>query len=108
MPRLALAECRLDRLSSGEQTGRACRKSAAVIASESFWQQDQHGCNRRKLVSSQSVCQPLGTNVTAVCRLPHAKAITGHKRPKLQNVDKIGALVWGTWGAKSRCVRWRV
>jgi hypothetical protein len=24
------------------------------------------------------VFQPLGTNVTAVCRLPHAKAITGH------------------------------
>jgi hypothetical protein len=23
------------------------------------------------------MCQPLGTNVTAVCRLPHAKAITG-------------------------------
>jgi hypothetical protein len=35
-----------------------------------------------------------------VCRLPHAKAITGHNRPKLQNVDEIGALVWR---AKSRC-----
>jgi hypothetical protein len=35
------------------------------------------------------VCQPFGTNVTAVCRLPHAKAITRHNRPKLQNVCKI-------------------
>jgi hypothetical protein len=46
----ALAEYRLDRLSSGDQTGRVCRKSAAVIASKSCWQRDQHGCNRRKQV----------------------------------------------------------
>jgi hypothetical protein len=50
MLRLALAEHRLDRLSSGEQTGHACRKSAAVIASQSCWQRKQHGCNQRKKV----------------------------------------------------------
>jgi hypothetical protein len=50
MPRLALAEYRLDRLSSREQTGRVCRKSAAVIASQSCWQRDQHDCNQRKKV----------------------------------------------------------
>jgi hypothetical protein len=44
MPWLTLGEYRLDRFSSGEQTGRACRKSAAVIASQSCWQREQHGC----------------------------------------------------------------
>ena len=51
--RLTLGEYCLDRLSSGEQTGRACRKSAAVIASQSCWQQDQHGSNLREKASSQ-------------------------------------------------------
>jgi hypothetical protein len=36
------------------------------------------------------VCQPFGTNVIAVCRLPHVKGITGHNRPKLQNAGKTG------------------
>jgi hypothetical protein len=67
--------------------GRVCRESAAVIASQSCWQREQHGCNRRELVTVASV-STFGTNVTTVCRLPHAKAITGHNRPKLQNVDK--------------------
>jgi hypothetical protein len=76
MLRLALAEYRLDRLSSGEQTGRACHKSAAVIASQSSWQQDQHGCNQDKK-GQDEMFEPLGTKVTAACWLPHAKAITG-------------------------------
>jgi hypothetical protein len=102
MLRLTLGEYRLDRLSSGGQTGRVCRKSAAVIARQTCWQREQaHGCNRRELlVSSQWLCQPLGTDVATVCRLPHAKAITGHNRPKLQNAGKIGALFWG---AKPPC-----
>jgi hypothetical protein len=55
MLRLTLGEYRLDRLSSGEQTGRACRKSAAVIASQSCWQREQHGCNQLKKVRMKCV-----------------------------------------------------
>jgi hypothetical protein len=81
MLRLTLGEYRLDRLSSGEQTGRACRKSATVIASQSCWQREQHGCNRRELVSSQCINRLARTlQPTTMCRLPHAKAITGHNR----------------------------
>jgi hypothetical protein len=34
------------------------------------------------------MCQPFGTNVTAVCRLPHAKAITGQIILYLENFNK--------------------
>ena len=34
------------------------------------------------------MCQPFGTNVTAVCRLPHAKAITGQIMLYLENFNK--------------------
>ena len=35
------------------------------------------------------MCQPFGTNVTAVCRLPHAKAITGQIMLYLENFNKV-------------------
>jgi hypothetical protein len=71
MLRLALAEYRLDRPSSGEQTGRVCRKSAAVIASQSCRQREQHGCNRRELVSIQCVNRLARTlQPCAGCRMP--------------------------------------
>jgi hypothetical protein len=41
MLRLVLAEYCIDRILSGEQAGRVCRKLAAVIASQSSWQQHQ-------------------------------------------------------------------
>jgi hypothetical protein len=71
MLRLALGAYRLDPLSSGEQTGRVCRKSAAVIASQSCWQREQHGCNQLKKVRVKYVnrlarkLQPY-----AGCRMP--------------------------------------
>jgi hypothetical protein len=34
------------------------------------------------------MCQPFGTNVTAVCRLPHAKAITGQMMLYLENFNR--------------------
>ena len=34
------------------------------------------------------MCQPFGTNVTAVCRLPLAKAITGQIILNLDNFDQ--------------------
>jgi hypothetical protein len=34
------------------------------------------------------MCQPFGTNVTTVCRLPHAKAITGQIILYLENFNK--------------------
>jgi hypothetical protein len=34
------------------------------------------------------MCQPFGTDVTAVCRLPHAKAITGQIMLYLENFNK--------------------
>jgi hypothetical protein len=41
------------------------------------------------------MCQPFGTNVTTVCRLSHAKAITGHNRPKLQKLFNEGGPLGG-------------
>ena len=73
MLRLTLGEYRLDQLSSREQTGRVCRKSAAVIASQSCWQREQHGCNRRELVSSQCVNRLARTSQPcAGCRMPRS------------------------------------
>jgi hypothetical protein len=34
------------------------------------------------------MCQPFGTSVTAVCRLPHAKAITGQIILYIENFNK--------------------
>jgi hypothetical protein len=34
------------------------------------------------------MCQPFGTNATAVCRLPHAKAITGQIILYLENFNR--------------------
>jgi hypothetical protein len=34
------------------------------------------------------MCQPFGTNVTTVCRLPHAKAITGQIILYIENFNK--------------------
>ena len=48
MTRLALDEHLLDRLSSGEQTGRACRKLAPAIAGQSSWPLHQHECSQCK------------------------------------------------------------
>ena len=39
------------------------------------------------------MCQPFGTNVTAVCRLPHAKAITGQIMLYLENFNKAAKCV---------------
>jgi hypothetical protein len=39
------------------------------------------------------MCQPLGTYVTTVCRLPHAKAITGQIMLYLKNFNKAAKCV---------------
>jgi hypothetical protein len=39
------------------------------------------------LGAGRGVCQPFGTNVIAVCRLPHAKAITGQIILYLENFN---------------------
>ena len=71
MRRLTLGEYRLDRLSSGDQTGRACRKSAAVIASQSCWQREQHGCNQLKKARMKCVNRLARTlRPCAGCRMP--------------------------------------
>ena len=36
------------------------------------------------------MCQPFGTNVTAVCRLPHAKVITGQAISEYQRMRSAG------------------
>jgi hypothetical protein len=53
------------------------------------------------------MCQPFGTNVTAACRLPHAKAITDQiveifNKAKCRQTRGAGG---GSWGAKSRCTK---
>jgi hypothetical protein len=40
---------------------RVRHNSAAVIASQSSWQQDQHGCNQRETFTGMQ--QPLGTKL---------------------------------------------
>jgi hypothetical protein len=90
MLRLALAAHRLDRLSSGEQTGRACRKLAAVIACQSVLaKRTTCGCNQPEKVRMQGeMFQPRGTKATAMSRLPHVKAVTGQIILYLENLNR--------------------
>jgi hypothetical protein len=80
-----LAEYRLDRLSSGEQTGRALAASQPlwVIASQFRWGKEN---NISTQTGQDEMFQPLGTKGTAgVSRLPHAHAVI----LKLSDLDGI-------------------
>jgi hypothetical protein len=58
-----------------------CDRQPILLAKRTAWlQSTQKG--------QDEMCQPLGTNVTAACRLTHAKAITGQIILYLENFNK--------------------